>query len=195
MAPPIADQSAIAFVRFGPDQSAVIRREGRRVRHAGGKPAHDPGDEQDLDRRGETGEQGGRDRQRHPEHDHPLAPVAVAEGAEVEDRGGKPERIADGDEVELGLARVERLADVGQGDVGDREVEVGDRRDEDQDAEHGRRTSRAWSPLPLFADLRHGSTSARQPYPRRPGVSRTSIPSPASIGRSCRSSGSRSRAG
>ena len=67
-----------------------------------------------------------------PEQQHHLAPVAVAERAEVEDRGRQPERVADGDQVERRLAGAEGLADVGQGDVGDRQVEVGDRRDEDQ---------------------------------------------------------------
>jgi len=45
--------------------------------------------------------------------------MRVAERAEVEDRGGEPERVADSDEVEPGLAGVEGLADVRQGDVGD----------------------------------------------------------------------------
>jgi len=69
--------------------------------------------------------------------------VGVAEGAEVEDRGGEPERVADGDEVEAGLAGVEGLADVRQGDVGDGEVEVGDRGDGDQRREDELRLRRA----------------------------------------------------
>ena len=98
----------------------------------GGDAAEHAGDEEDLVGGGEAGEQRGRDRQRHAQQQHHLAPVAVAERAEVEDRGGEPERVADGDQVERRLAGVEGLADVRQGDVGDREVEVGDRGDQDQ---------------------------------------------------------------
>ena len=66
------------------------------------------------------------------EDEHELAAVAVAERTEVEHRGGKAQRVADGDEVERGLRGVERLPDVGQRDVGDRQVQVGDRRHQDQ---------------------------------------------------------------
>ena len=55
------------------------------------------------------GEQAGRDRERHAEQQHQLAPVAVAEGAEVEHRGGEAERVADGDEVERRLPALNAL--------------------------------------------------------------------------------------
>ena len=45
------------------------------------------------------------------EDEHQLAPVAVADRAEIEHRGGEAEGVADRDEVEGGLRRVERLAD------------------------------------------------------------------------------------
>ena len=67
-----------------------------------------------------------------PSDQHHLAPVAVAQRAEVQHRGGEPQREADRDQVERGLRGVEGLADVGQGDVGDRQVEVRDGRDQDQ---------------------------------------------------------------
>jgi hypothetical protein len=65
--------------------------------------------------------------------------MAVAERSEVEDRAREAERVADGDEVEFGLAGAERFADIRQRDVGDGEVEVGDRGDEDQRREDERR--------------------------------------------------------
>ena len=108
------------------------QRQRGRVGHAGRDAAGEPGDEEDAVGGGEAGEQGGGDRQPHPQHQHHLAPVAVAERAEVEDRGRQPERVPDRDQVERRLAGVEGLADVGQGDVGDGEVEVGDGGDQDQ---------------------------------------------------------------
>ena len=126
----------------GPGPEGGDQGEGRREGHAGRQAAEQAGDEQDLDRRREAREQRGGDRQPHAEDDHQLAAVAIAEGAEVEDGRREAERIADGDEVELRLAGVEVLADVGQGDVGDREVQVGDRGDEDQRAEHRLRVRR-----------------------------------------------------
>ena len=50
--------------------------------------------------RRERGEDAGGDRQRDAEHQHHLAPVAVAERPEVEHGGGEAERVADRDEVE-----------------------------------------------------------------------------------------------
>ena len=82
-----------------------------------------------------AGEAVGRDRQQHPEDEQQLAPVPVADRAEVQDRGGEPEGVADRDQVQRGLRRVEGVADRRQRDVGDREAEVGDRRDGDQRAE------------------------------------------------------------
>jgi hypothetical protein len=72
-----------------------------------------------------------------PSEQHQLAAVAVAERTQPEHRRGQPERVADRHHVELGLRRVEGLADVGQGHVGHRERQVGDRGDEDQRAEDG----------------------------------------------------------
>src|SRR5204862_4305403 len=85
-----------------------------------------------ADRGREAGDQRLRDREPHAEQQHALAPVAVPDGSEIEDRGGKAQRVADRDQIERGLAGVEGPADVRQGDVGDRQVEVGDGGDEDQ---------------------------------------------------------------
>ena len=106
--------------------------ERRRVGHACREPSEHPCAEEDFVRRRPRGQQAGRDRQRHPQEEHQLAPVAVSERAEVENRRGETERVADRDQVEHGLRRVERLGDVGQRDVGDRQVEVGDRSHQDQ---------------------------------------------------------------
>ena len=102
----------------------------------GGEAAEHAGEEEDADRGREAGQQRGRDREGHAEEQHHLAPVAVAERAQVEHRGGEAERVADGDQVERVWPGVEGLADVGQRDVGDREVQVRDRGDQDQRAEH-----------------------------------------------------------
>ena len=109
--------------------------ERRRVRHAGGEAADHAGREQHVDRRRPGGEAVGGNRQDHPENQQELPPVAVADGAEVQDRGSQPQRIADRDEVELGLRRVEVLPDRGQRDVRDGKTQVRDRRDRDQRAE------------------------------------------------------------
>ena len=58
--------------------------------------------------------------------------ASVAKRAEVKHRRREAERVTDGDQVEAGLACIEGLADVRQGDVGDRQVQVGDTCDEDQ---------------------------------------------------------------
>ena len=129
MAPPSADQRAIDRVRAGPDHDQGQRR---RVGHAGRHPTDDPGDDQDLDRRRESGQQAGRDRQQHAEDEHELPPIAIPECAEPEHRRGQTERIADGNEIEGGLRRAERRADVREGDIRYRQVQVGDGRDEDQ---------------------------------------------------------------
>ena len=132
IAPPSPDQSAIDLVRAGPDQSAVISASvvGNAI------PAASPPSTRATNRTSidgaKRGEQAGRDRERHAEDQHQLAPVAVADRAQVEHRGREPERVADRDQVERRLAGVEGLADVGQSDVGDREVQVRDRGDEDQ---------------------------------------------------------------
>ena len=125
--------------RAGPRRPRPERRDQRqrgREGHPRRDPADQPGDEQDLDRGRERGQQAGGDREPDPEDQQPLAPVAVADGAEVEHRGREPQRVADRDQVERGLAGVEGLADVGQSDVGDRQVEVGDRGDQDQRRQH-----------------------------------------------------------
>ena len=104
----------------------------RRVGHAGGHAADDAGDDEHLDRRREGRRDAGRDRQQDAEDEHQLAAVAVAQRAEPQDRRRQPERVADGHQVERRLGRVECLADVGQGDVGDRQVQVRDGRHEDE---------------------------------------------------------------
>ena len=144
--------------RFGPRRARPERRDQRqrgRVGHPGGDAAEDAGDEQHLARGRERGEDRGRDRERHPQQQHRLAAVAVADRAQVEDRGRQPERVPDRDQVDDRLAGVEVLADVRQGDVGDREVEVGDAGDDDQRRRGPAR--RAWRLL---------DSDARPPRPR-----------------------------
>ena len=132
MAPPSADHSAIERVRAGPGPQGRDEREGRRVGHAGGHAAEDPRHDEDLDGRRERGQQAGRDREQHAQDQHQLPAVPVAEGAEPQHGRREAERVADRDQVERGLGRVEGQPDGGQGDVRDREVEVGDGRDQDQ---------------------------------------------------------------
>ena len=70
---------------------------------------------------------------RHRAHQqHELAPVAVAQCAEIEDGCREPETVADRGQVQLRLRGIECLPDRRQGDVRHREVEVRDRRREDQ---------------------------------------------------------------
>ena len=106
--------------------------EGRRVGHAGGDAADDPGEDEDLDRGRRGRDDAGRDRQQDAQDQHQLAPVAVAQGAEPQDGGGQTQRVADGHQVQRRLRRIERLADVGQRDVRDGQVQVGDRGHEDE---------------------------------------------------------------
>jgi hypothetical protein len=77
-------------------------------------------------------QQGRRDREEHSQHEQQLAPVAVADRTEPENRGGEAERVADRDQIQGRLRRVERLPDRREGDVRDGQVEVGDRRHEDE---------------------------------------------------------------
>ena len=114
--------------------------ERRRERHAGGKPAQEARQEEDLVRRRPGCEQARRNRQRHAEDQHQLAPVAIADRAEVEHRCGEAQGVADRDQIERRLARVELLGDRRQGDVRNREVQVRNRRHEDQRAEDERGT-------------------------------------------------------
>ena len=87
------------------------QRERRRVGHAGREPAEEAGDEEHLvDGAQAASRQAGID-SAVPRMQHQLAPVAVAERAEVEHRRGQAERVADRDQVERRLRRVERLAD------------------------------------------------------------------------------------
>ena len=136
IAPPSADQSAIERVRPGPDQSAVISASVVGNAIPAERPPSRRATKQDLDRGRVGGEQACRDRETDAEDEHHLAAVAVAERTEPEDRRRQAERVADRDEVEAGLAGVEVLADLGQGDVGDGEVQVGDRGDEDEREQH-----------------------------------------------------------
>ncbi len=115
----------------GPERGDERERGG--VCHAGGEPAEDAGQRRARRRwvrRRRAGMPGST--AAVPSDEHHLAPVPVAEGAEVEDRRREAERVPDRDQVERRLRRVERLADVGERDVRDREVQVGDRGDEDQ---------------------------------------------------------------
>ncbi len=139
--------------RAGPERRD--QREGGGVGHPGGQPSGDARDEEHLVGGSEPGEQGGRDRQSHAEHDHQLAAVAITERAEPEHRRREAERVPHGDQVERRLRGVERLADIGQCDVRDRQIEVGDPRDDDQREEDELR------PLGcLVAGLRRGRARA-----------------------------------
>ena len=133
MPPPIADQSAIDFVRDLPGPECGDERERGRVGHARPRARRGRGRPTSTRRwvRTPASRHAGIDSST-PSDQHHLAAVAVAERAEVQHRRRQTERVADRDQVEGGLRRVERLADVGQRDVGDREVQVGDRGDEDQ---------------------------------------------------------------
>ena len=117
------------------------QRQGRRERHPRGQPAAEPGDEQHRRRSGRR-RRAARSGIANavPRISIQLAPVPVADRAEPQHRGREPERVAHGDEVQRRLGRVERRPDRRQGDVGDREVQVGDRRDQDQGGEHEPRT-------------------------------------------------------
>ena len=108
------------------------QRERSRVGHAGREPADEARDEENLVGRRVRGQQARGDGEEHSEHEQELAPVAVADRPQPENGRREPERIADRDQVERRLGRVEGRADRRQGDVGHREIEVGDRRDEDQ---------------------------------------------------------------
>jgi hypothetical protein len=114
------------------------QRERRRIRHARRDAAEDARGEQHGVARGERRQDARGDGEREAEQQHQLAPVAVAQRAEVEHRGRQAERVPDRDQVEHRLRGVEVLPDVGQRDVGHRQIEVGDARDEDQRGEHHR---------------------------------------------------------
>ena len=157
----------------------MIERERGRIGHPGGQPSRDACDEEHLVGGREPGEERGRDRQPHPEHDHQLAAVAVAQRAEPEHRRREPERVPHGDEVERRLRGVERLADVRQRDVRDRQVEVGDPRDDDQGEEDesapARVPGRRPAPGPRRCLVRRSPSRppvrlARSPGAPRPGT-------------------------
>ena len=167
--PPSADQRAIDFVRAGPDHSAVIRAS---VVGYAMPAASPPSTRAPIS----TSTDGAQAASRHagterttPEQQHHLAPVAIAERAQVEHGRGEAERVADGHQVELRLRGVERLADVGERHVGDGEVEVGDGRHEDQRAEHQTLAGRdSWRARP-----RRRSRSGRSRWARaRSGTAR-----------------------
>ncbi len=142
MPPPIADQSRDRLGPRLPGPECGDERERGGEGHAGREPAEDAGDREHAVGGCVRGEQARGDRQQHAADQHHLAAVPVAERAEVEHRRREAERVAHRDQVERGLRRVERLADVGQRDVGDREVQVGDRGDEDQREEDELRVRR-----------------------------------------------------
>src|SRR4029079_6646665 len=66
------------------------QRERRRVGHSRSQATEDAGPEQHVDRRRPGSEAIRRDGQDHAEDEQQLAPVAVADRAEVEHRGGEP---------------------------------------------------------------------------------------------------------
>ena len=175
--PPSADHSAIDFVRPGPGPQRGDQRQRRRVGHAGREPAeHARGEEHAVGRR-ERGEQARRDRQRHAEQQHQLAPVAVAERAEVEHRGGEAERVADRDQVERRLRRVEVLADRRQRDVGDRQVQVRDAGDEDQrDEDEARAAPVPWTPVSRSRQARSYERAVTASSPDRDEAAAASAP-------------------
>ena len=139
-AEPRPERDRLRSPRPGPERGDQGERG--RVGHACSEASQEAGDEEDFVARRPGGEAGRGDRERRAEEQHQLAPVAVAESAEVEHRRGETERVADCDQVERRLRGVERLADRGQGDVGDSQVQVGDRRDQDQRNEYETRTLR-----------------------------------------------------
>ena len=118
-------------------------RQGGGVRHPGGESTDDASEDQHLDRPRPRGEQARRKRDRDAEQQHRLAAVPVTERAEPQHRRGESERVPDRDQVQLGLRRVEVETDVGEGNVGDGERKVRDRRDDDQRPEHRTRALRA----------------------------------------------------
>ena len=138
-----------------------------RVGHAGREASQEAGHEEDFVARRPGGEAGRGDRERRAEEQHQLAPVAVAERAEVEHRRGETERVADCDQVERGLRGVERLADRGQGDVGDSQVQVGDRRDQDQRDEYETRTLRGCRSRYLCHGWSISTRVVTEPRPQR----------------------------
>ena len=107
-------------------------RQRRRIGHAGGQAADDPCPEEHRVAGREAGDERGRDGDEHPQHDHALAAVPVAQRPEPEDRRGEAERVAHGDQIERRLGRIERRADRRQGDVGHRQIQVRDRGDQDR---------------------------------------------------------------
>ena len=180
IAPPIAAHSAIDLVRAGARPQRGYQRERRRVGHARRQPAEHARAEQHADRGRPRGEAVGRDREAHAEDQQQLAPVAVADRAEVQDRRGEAERVADRDEVQRHLRGVEFPADLGQRDVGDREAEVGDGGDRDQRREHERADARARCPR-LRRPLRGAGASAAghlRPPLAAARASREHIPAP-----------------
>ena len=108
IAPPIADHSAIDLRPARARPQRGDQRQRRRVGHAGREAAERPGRRRARRRTGAyaASRQAGID-SAMPEQQHQLAAVAVAERAEVEHRGGEPERVADRDQVERRLRGVE----------------------------------------------------------------------------------------
>ena len=122
--------------------------EGRRVGHAGREAAEETGGEEHLVRGRVRRQERRRHGQDHAQHEQELPSVAVPDRAQPEHRRREAERVADRDQVQRRLGRVERLADRGQGDVGDRQVQVGDRRHQDERDED--------EPRPLRSRRRRG---------------------------------------
>ena len=130
------DQRAIERVRAGPSHSAVMRASV--VGHAGGNAPEDPGHDEHRDRWGPGGQERGGNSGSHAQHEHPLAPVAVADRPEVEDRTGEPKAEPNAHQIELDLRSLELQADLGQRHVGDGQVEVGHSGDRDERKQHPR---------------------------------------------------------
>ena len=84
----------------GPRPQRRDQREGGRVGHACREPADETRTEQHSRRRSEARGERRRDAQTHPEDDHQLAPVPVAERPEPEDGRCEPQRVADRNQVE-----------------------------------------------------------------------------------------------
>ena len=146
MAPPSADHRAIEWVRPGPGPQRGDQREGRRVGHAGREAADDAGAMSTSIVGANDGNQARRNGEADAQQQQQLAAVPIAERPEPQDRGGQAQRVADSHQVERRLRGVERRADRRQRDVGDRQVQVGDGRHEDQRREDDppiRRTSGA----------------------------------------------------
>ena len=128
IAPPRADHSAIDFVRARPRPQRRDQRERRRIGHAGRDAAEHAGAEEDVVGGRERREQAGGHRQRRCR----AAASACARSGRRARRGTAPRRRGRASSRPRSgrarSARSRRPCRCGQGDVGDRQVQVRDGR-------------------------------------------------------------------